>query len=72
LSLKEQLRLFGFPDSFKVSIKESHAHDLFGNTLPVTVVTSIGRRLVSKVFLNKIYIEEQKLNLNEKQKRLFL
>ncbi len=72
LSLKEQLRLFGFPDSFKVSIKESHAHDLFGNTLPVTVVTSIGRRLVSKVFLNQIYIEEQKVNLNEKQKRLFV
>lgn len=43
----EQKRLFGFPDNFKLPITPKLAHDLFGNTVPVPVVTEISKRLLS-------------------------
>lgn len=72
LSLKEQLRLFGFPDNFKVNIKESLAHDLFGNTIPVKVVTAISNRLLSQVFLDTEFTEKKIDNINQLQKSLFI
>jgi DNA (cytosine-5)-methyltransferase 1 len=57
LTMVEQLRLFGFPDNFKIPVKESLAHDVFGNTVPVAVVTAISRRVLSKVFLKKNFVE---------------
>jgi hypothetical protein len=38
-------------------VKESLAHDVFGNTVPVAVVTAISRRVLSKVFLKKNFVE---------------
>jgi DNA (cytosine-5)-methyltransferase 1 len=70
LTLIEQLRLFGFPDNFKVPVKETLAHDVFGNTVPVVVVEAISKRLLSKVFLKTDYVEKQILNVNSKQKSL--
>lgn len=43
----EQKRLFGFPDSFKLSsISQKEKYDLFGNTVPVTVVEKISTQLL--------------------------
>lgn len=49
----EQCRLFGFPDNFKLNISERLAHDLFGNTVPVAVVTAISQRVIEQIFLDK-------------------
>ena len=68
LTLIEQLRLFGFPDNFNVPVKESLAHDVFGNTVPVVVVEAISKRLLSKVFLKTDYEEKLISNVNSKQK----
>ena len=42
----EQKRLFGFPDNFELPISPKLTHDLFGNTVPVPVVTEIAKRLL--------------------------
>jgi DNA (cytosine-5)-methyltransferase 1 len=70
LTLKEQLRLFGFPDDFQIPVKESLAHDVFGNTVPVVVVDAIARRLISKTFLKSEYVEVKGNNIISKQKEL--
>jgi len=53
LTLREQCRLFGFPDNFSLNIEEQLAHDLLGNTVPVPVVTAVSKRIIERVFLNK-------------------
>lgn len=53
LTLKEQTRLFGFPDNFSLNIQEKLAHDLLGNTVPVPVVTAVSKRIIEQFFLNK-------------------
>ena len=50
LTLIEQSRLFGFPDDFKLNIKPALAHDLFGNTVPVKVVTAVATLLIRSAF----------------------
>ena len=42
----EQKRLFGFPDNFQLPINSKLAHDLFGNTVPIPVVTAISKRVL--------------------------
>jgi DNA (cytosine-5)-methyltransferase 1 len=54
LTLTEQCRLFGFPDDFKLNIKPVLAHDLFGNTVPVKVVTAVATLLIRSAFFGKI------------------
>jgi len=49
----EQCRLFGFPDHFKVNITEKLAHNLFGNTIAVPIVTAISQRIIEQIFLRK-------------------
>lgn len=46
LTATEQKRLFGFPDNFQMPVSEKSAFDLFGNTVPVPVVTAIAKRLL--------------------------
>lgn len=56
LSQIEKLRLFGFPDKFKMPVKNSEADDLLGNTVCVSVVKEISLRLLQKKdeHINKI------------------
>lgn len=46
LSLREGLRLFGFPESFKFDIDIPSGYDLLGNTVVVPVVSSVAQRLI--------------------------
>ena len=45
-SLREGLRIFGYPDDFKFRIKQSEGFDLLGNTVVVPVIKSVSLRLL--------------------------
>ena len=49
LTLREGLRLFGYPESFKFDISVSDGFDLLGNTVVVPVIKSISERLIEKL-----------------------
>ena len=46
LSLREGLRLFGYPDSFKFDIGTSDGYDLLGNTVVVPVIKAVSGRVL--------------------------
>ena len=46
LSLREGLRLFGYPDSFRFEIDRELGYDLLGNTVVVPVITSVSERVL--------------------------
>ena len=45
LTLREGLRLFGYPDDFKFPVSQSEGYDLLGNTVAVPVITAISERI---------------------------
>lgn len=49
LTLIEQKRLFGFPDTFNLDIKSTLAHDLLGNTVAIPVVKSVCMRVLEGI-----------------------
>lgn len=46
LSLREGLRLFGYPETFKFDVSVSDGYDLLGNTVAIPVVESVAERLL--------------------------
>ena len=46
LSLREGLRLFGYPDSFKFDISRDLGYDLLGNTVVVPVIKAVAGRVL--------------------------
>lgn len=46
LSLREGLRLFGYPDDFKFDIERDLGYDLLGNTVVVPVIASVAGRVL--------------------------
>lgn len=46
LSLKEGLRLFGYPDDYKLNIEKNLGYDLLGNTVVVPVITEVSGRVL--------------------------
>jgi len=46
LSLREGLRLFGYPDDFAFEISEKEGYDLLGNTVVVPVIKAVALRLI--------------------------
>ncbi|MFV8379865.1 DNA (cytosine-5-)-methyltransferase [Flavobacterium sp. LB3R33] len=53
LTIREGLRLFGYPEWYNINCKESDAFDLLGNTVAVPVVEFVASKL-AKSFLNDI------------------
>lgn len=47
LTLREGLRLFGYPDDFKFPVNQEEGFDLLGNTVAVPVITAVAERLAS-------------------------
>ncbi len=45
LTKREGLRLFGYPEWYKIPVKETEAFDLLGNTVAVPVVEHVARQL---------------------------
>ena len=46
LSLREGLRLFGYPDNIKFDVSEKDGFDLLGNTVVVPVIEAVAERLL--------------------------
>lgn len=53
LTVKEGLRLFGFPDNYDLSeLKETEAFDLLGNTVCVPVIKEVSKKLLASHLSN--------------------
>lgn len=46
LTIKEGLRLFGYPENYEIPVKESLAFDLLGNTVVIPVLKEISGRIL--------------------------
>ena len=46
LTIREGLRLFGYPENYEIPVKESLAFDLLGNTVVVPVIKAISERIL--------------------------
>ncbi len=46
LSLREGLRLFGYPDDYKFDVEKSLGYDLLGNTVVVPVIAEVAGRVL--------------------------
>lgn len=49
LTLREGLRLFGYPDDFKFEVSEKEGFDLLGNTVVVPVIKAVALRLLTNI-----------------------
>lgn len=54
LTLREGLRLFGYPESFKFDVSEKEGFDLLGNTVVVPVIKAVAKRLIKTINENVI------------------
>ena len=49
MSLREGLRLFGYPEWFKMPVSTNDGYDLLGNTVAVSVVKKVAERLAKAI-----------------------
>ena len=49
LTLREGLRLFGYPDSYKFDVSIDEGYDLLGNTVVVPVIKAVAEKLLDKL-----------------------
>ena len=49
LTLREGLRLFGYPEDYKFEVTEKEGFDLLGNTVVVPVIKAVCNRLLNKI-----------------------
>lgn len=49
LTLREGLRLFGYPDDFLFDVKQDEGYDLLGNTVVVPVIKAVALRLLDSL-----------------------
>ncbi|OFX16499.1 MAG: DNA (cytosine-5-)-methyltransferase [Bacteroidetes bacterium GWA2_31_9] len=56
LTIREGLRIFGYPENYEIPVKESLAFDLLGNTVVVPVIKAVAERVLDalEVSENKI------------------
>ncbi|MDD3722392.1 MAG: DNA (cytosine-5-)-methyltransferase [Lutibacter sp.] len=52
LTIREGLRLFGYPEWYEIPVKESEAFDLLGNTVAIPVVEHVANQL-AEIYLKK-------------------
>ncbi len=55
LTIREGLRLFGYPEWYEITVKESEAFDLLGNTVAVPVVEHVANQLAEIYYKNRVY-----------------
>jgi len=49
LTVREGLRLFGFPEDYKINVSKTKAYDLLGNSIAVPVVEAVTERLLNSL-----------------------
>lgn len=52
LTLREGLRLFGYPEAMELNVSEKDGYDLLGNTVVVPVIKAITARLLKSIKFN--------------------
>ena len=60
LTIREGLRLFGYPENYKIPTSENEAFDLLGNTVAIPVVEAIAGRVATN-FKNEDYLIESSM-----------
>lgn len=60
LTIREGLRLFGYPENYEIPVKETFAFDLLGNTVVVPVIKAIAERILETIEIER---EEEILEL---------
>jgi len=55
LTIREGLRLFGYPEWYEIPVKETDAFDLLGNTVAVPVVEYVAHKLAKNYQKNEAY-----------------
>lgn len=64
LTINEGLRLFGFPNNYKLNfLKESEAFDLLGNTVCVPVIKAVSEKLIESYLETTKGIEKKEVAL---------
>ncbi len=53
LTIREGLRLFGYPENYEIPVKESLAFDLLGNTVVIPVIKAIAERILDVLESNE-------------------
>ena len=53
LTLREGLRLFGYPEDYRFDVSVSDGYDLLGNTVVVPVIKAVADRLINKLYPQK-------------------
>ncbi len=51
LSLREGLRLFGYPDDFRFDVERHLGYDLLGNTVAIPVVSAVCERVLNRLYI---------------------
>ena len=59
LTIREGLRLFGYPEWYEIPVKETEAFDLLGNTVAVPVVEHVSKKL-AEILLTSEYVDRLK------------
>ena len=49
LTLREGLRLFGYPEEYLLVLFELEGYDLLGNTVVVPVIKAVAERLINEI-----------------------
>lgn len=49
MTIREGLRMFGYPESYEIPVKDGFAYDLLGNTVVVPVVRAVAEEIVTKL-----------------------
>ncbi len=62
LTIREGLRLFGYPEWYEIPTKEYDAFDLLGNTVAVPVVEFVANKLAIEYAKNSYQIKEELIN----------
>ena len=51
LTIREALRIFGYPENYNIPVKKRLAFDLLGNTVVVPVVKAVAERILDVISL---------------------
>lgn len=58
LTLREGLRLFGYPETMKLDVSEKDGFDLLGNTVVVPVIKAVATNLINAIYKTEKYVSQ--------------
>ena len=61
LTIREALRIFGYPENYDIPVKKRLAFDLLGNTVVVPVVKAVSERILDAITVENLNVKEEQL-----------